>query len=182
MPICNKITKEQIHEINERLQKQEKEFYKRDDAKKYPDRDNWEVLEDGMKKIENSPTKHLLFAHADYSDDESKETLENRESGLSDYEISDETRNAINEDIMKKFGMSLDEFTKLDSDKQTELIEKYHGKKMGVDNSLYIGGGVCKTLVTSEELDERLQEMDKAILEENEILEDKSKVKTFKKK
>lgn len=51
MPICNGITIEQIHEINERLQKEEKQFYERDGVKAHPDKDFLEVLEEGMKNL-----------------------------------------------------------------------------------------------------------------------------------
>lgn len=83
-----------------------------------------------------------------------------------EYELSDETKNTINDDITEKFEMSLDEFTELDCDVQIQLIEEYHGHKMGVDNSLFISGGVYNDLVTLEELDRKLQEMDKVLLEE----------------
>lgn len=91
------------------------------------------------------------------------------------YELSDETKNAINDNIMKKFGMSLDEFTELDLDEQHKLIEKYHGKKMEPDSHIWIGDVPYIGLITREEIDGRLQEMDKV------LLEDKPKVKTIKK-
>lgn len=65
MPIYNKITPERVSEINACLQSYEQDFYRRDDAKTYPDKDYWEVLDAGMARIEASPTRHLMFADAD---------------------------------------------------------------------------------------------------------------------
>lgn len=61
MPIHNEITPEKVSRINASLQAYEEAFYRRDDAKAHPDKDLWEVFHEGMRKIEESPTKHLMF-------------------------------------------------------------------------------------------------------------------------
>ncbi len=75
-------------------------------------------------------------------------------------ELSEKTKKLINDTIVEKFNMTLDEFTELDLDEQQKLIEKYHGKKMAYDDLLWVGDTPYRGFITSDEIEKGLQEMD----------------------
>lgn len=99
--------KEQIAKINEEVAARE-EAYDEYERNNYPRKSEdspegfIEFMNSGLDNIENSPTKHLMFADADYPDDEltieeeemiahsgmgiTSETMELRSRGLADYE------------------------------------------------------------------------------------------------
>lgn len=204
-----------ISDLNKRITAREKSF---DDleqkcySRKSPDTvDGYiEFMNRGLEKIENSPTKHLMFAHTDYYDVESKETFiierngklvevpvdeltveeeeliahsgmgsgvdwespnKSTNHGLIDYDkMSAEEKNIINDNIIENFGITLEEFAKLGMNEQLDLLVEYRQTKMQIPYP------------TEEQTKKSLKYVDNMRQFENEVLEDKSKVKIMKKK